>query len=59
MTSPYKYLIIENIEKLRKIIINNPARKNALPLEAYQELTGEFEMFIGNKAIACTKRINK
>lgn len=41
MTSPYKYLIIENVEKLRKITINNPKRKNALPLQAYEELTGK------------------
>ncbi|XP_055323559.1 enoyl-CoA delta isomerase 2-like [Sitodiplosis mosellana] len=39
MSSPYKYLKIENLGKLRKITISNPKLKNALNLQAYEELT--------------------
>lgn len=41
----YKYFKIENIAGLRKIIINNPKKKNSLNLQAYQELTGEFYIY--------------
>lgn len=43
MTSPYKSLKIENFGHLKKVIISNPKRKNALSLEAYSELTGKLE----------------
>lgn len=41
MSFPYKYLKIGNLGKLRKITISNPKRKNALNVQAYQELTGK------------------
>lgn len=40
MSSLYKYLIVENVGSLRKIIISNPKKKNALNVDAYMELTG-------------------
>lgn len=43
MSFPYKYLKIGNLGKLRKITISNPQRKNALNLQAYQELTGKMK----------------
>lgn len=43
MSFPYKYLKIGNLGKLRKITISNPQRKNALSMQAYQELTGTVE----------------
>lgn len=36
----YKYLKIVHSNGLRKIIINNPRKKNSLNLTAYEELTG-------------------
>lgn len=33
----YKYFLIENIEGLRKIIINNPKKRNAMNRDAYNE----------------------
>lgn len=40
MTSVYKYIKIENVVGLRKLIISNLAKRNALDVEAYNELTG-------------------
>lgn len=40
MASVYKYLKIENVAGLRKLIISNPAKRNALNIDAYNELTG-------------------
>lgn len=42
MSSLYKYLIVENVGSLRKIIISNPKKKNALNVDAYMELTGSW-----------------
>lgn len=41
MSIPYKYIKIENFNKLRKVIISNPKQKNALNLQAYSELNGK------------------
>lgn len=48
MPAPYKCLKIENSEKLRKIILSNPKRKNALSLHAYRELTGDLKKFVNS-----------
>lgn len=40
----YRYIKIENKGALRKIILNNPAKKNSLNTQAYQELTGNHRL---------------
>lgn len=40
MASVFKYIKVENAAGLRKLIISNPAKRNALNIEAYNELTG-------------------
>lgn len=44
MASVYKYLKVENVAGLRKLIISNSAKKNALDIEAYIEITGGFAL---------------
>lgn len=41
MSVAKKTIRIENFGNLRKLIISNPKRKNALSIEAYAELTGK------------------
>lgn len=41
MSVPGKIIRIENFGNLRKFIITNPKRKNALSVETYAELTGK------------------
>lgn len=43
MASAYRYLKIENVAGLRKLIISNVAKRNALNIEAYNELTGGYD----------------
>lgn len=41
MDVSYKYIKIENVDNLRKIIISNRRKNNSLNLDAYCELTGK------------------
>lgn len=41
-----QFFKVETISKLRKVIINNPRKKNALNAQAYQELSGKFIHYI-------------
>lgn len=40
MSATYRYFQVVDKSTLRKVIINNPKKKNALNSDAYQELTG-------------------
>lgn len=48
MESNYQFFQVIDKSGLRKIVINNPRKRNALSLDAYRELTGKFMTFTAN-----------
>lgn len=45
MATIYKYFKIASHERLRKVTISNPTKRNALSVQAYSELTGKSNKF--------------
>lgn len=58
MASNYKFFEIIDKSGLRKVIINNIKKKNALNMDAYRELTGKLQISPGLDNIF-TKQFNR